>query len=108
MSEPSPPLMPLIVARAAPAAIGIHAFELVAPDRRELPAFTPGAHVTVRTPNGLLRKYSLANDCGERDRYVIAVKREPSGRGGSASMADACHDGAVLPCAIPRNDFELA
>jgi phthalate 4,5-dioxygenase reductase component len=100
--------MPLIVARAAPAAIGIHAFELMADGRRELPAFTPGAHVTVRAPNGLLRKYSLANDCAERNRYVIAVKREPAGRGGSASMADDCHAGAVLPCATPHNDFELA
>ncbi len=107
MSEAIPPLTPLIVARAAWVANGIRAFELRDPDDGPLPPFTPGAHVTVRTPNGLLRKYSLANDSSERDRYVIAVKREASGRGGSASLVDDCHEGALLPCAVPRNDFEL-
>ena len=79
MSETIPPLTPLIVARAAWVANGIRAFELRDPDGGPLPPFTPGAHVTVRTPNGLLRKYSLCNDCSERDRYVIAVKRERVG-----------------------------
>jgi phthalate 4,5-dioxygenase reductase component len=108
MSERYPPLMPLTVARIVPAAAGIHAFELVAARRQELPPFTPGAHVTVQAPNGLLRKYSLANDCGERHRYVIAVKREAAGRGGSASLVDACGEGTVLPCSAPQNDFELS
>ena len=108
MSERSPPLMPLTVARTVPAAVGIHAFELVASGGKDLPPFTPGAHVTVQVPNGLLRKYSLANDCGERHRYLIAVKREAAGRGGSASLVDACGEGAVLPCSAPHNDFELS
>ena len=107
MSQTIPALMPLIVASSAPIATGIHAFELRPADRQALPAFSPGAHVTVRTPNGLLRKYSLANDCSERDRYVIAVKREPAGRGGSASLVDDCRAGAVLACSAPHNDFEL-
>ncbi|HKU87856.1 MAG TPA: PDR/VanB family oxidoreductase [Casimicrobiaceae bacterium] len=108
MSERSPPLMPLTVARTAHAAVGIHVFELVASGGQELPPFTPGAHVTVRAPNGQLRKYSLANDCGERHRYVIAVKREAAGRGGSASLVDDCGQGALLACSAPQNDFELS
>jgi phthalate 4,5-dioxygenase reductase subunit len=101
-------LMPLTVASVTPLTAGIRAFELRAGHGGELPAFTPGAHVTVRTPSGLLRRYSLCNDSGERDRYVIAVKREPSGRGGSASVVDDCRQGDVLPCSVPRNDFALA
>jgi phthalate 4,5-dioxygenase reductase subunit len=107
-SDPLPPLTPLVVARAAPLAQGVVAFELRDRDGGELAPFTPGAHVCVRTPAGLLRKYSLTNDCGERDRYVIAVKREPAGRGGSASLVDGCAAGSLLPCSAPHNDFPLA
>ena len=108
MDESNAALMPLMVARAAPLARGIQALELHAADDSELPAFTPGAHVTVATPSGVLRKYSLCNDCDERDRYVIAVKRETSGRGGSASLVDGCVEGTIVPCSEPRNDFVLA
>jgi phthalate 4,5-dioxygenase reductase subunit len=90
MGESNAALMPLVAARAAPLARGIQALELRAADDRELPAFTPGAHVTVQTPSGVLRKYSLCNDCDERNRYVIAVKRETSGRGGSTSLVVGC------------------
>lgn len=107
MSETDSILTPLTVTRAAPVATAIHAFELRDGAGGDLPSFTPGAHITVRAPNGLLRKYSLCNDCSERDRYVIAVKRERSGRGGSASLVDECHAGTVLACSAPRNDFEL-
>jgi len=108
MSTAGTGFAPLTVAGVEPLATGIHAFELRAVDGGDLPAFTPGAHVTVRTPGGLLRKYSLCNDCEERDRYVIAVKREASGRGGSASLVDNCRAGDVLACSPPRNDFALA
>jgi phthalate 4,5-dioxygenase reductase subunit len=101
-------MMPLRVGSVAQLATGIRAFELRADDAGDLPAFTPGAHVTVVTPSGLRRKYSLCNDSAERDRYVIAVKRESSGRGGSASVVNACREGDVLPCSAPRNDFALA
>ena len=79
--------MPLRVARIHDVAQGIRSFELVQPDGSELPPFTPGAHVKVQTPGGALRKYSLCNDPAERDRYVITVKRDDAGQGGSISMA---------------------
>ena len=107
MSEAETPLS-LRVVRAYPAAEGIRVFELGDRHGADLPPFTPGAHVGVRTPSGLLRKYSLCNDGAARDRYVIAVKREPQGRGGSASMVDACREGDGLRCSLPRNDFPLA
>src|SRR5581483_11066555 len=97
------------ITHAAPLAEGIHGFELRRPDRGELPEFTAGSHVEVRVPNGMLRKYSLCNDPAERDRYVIAVKRELQGRGASASLVDGAHAGDTLPTLLPpRNDFPLA
>ena len=90
-----------------PAAADIVRFELRARTARALPAFTAGAHVPVRTPAGMIRKYSLCNDPAERDRYEIAVKRDAAGRGGSVSLADTVPGRVALPVAAPRNDFAL-
>jgi phthalate 4,5-dioxygenase reductase subunit len=99
--------MPLRIARAHDVADGIRSFELVQPDGSELPAFTPGSHVKVQVPNGALRKYSLCNDPAERHRYVITVKRDDHGQGGSVSMHDDAHEGATLPTSLPDNAFPL-
>ena len=107
MAEDINPTLTLRIADKRALAEGIFAFELVRPDGGDLPEFTSGAHLQVRTPNGLLRKYSLCNNPAERHRYVIGVKREPSGRGGSASMVDDTSAGDMLPVAPPRNDFAL-
>jgi phthalate 4,5-dioxygenase reductase subunit len=85
----------------------IYLFELRRPDGGELAPFTPGAHLGVRVPNGEMRKYSLCNDPGETDRYVIAVKREAGGRGGSISLIESASAGDDLAITPPRNDFEL-
>ena len=98
---------PLLVTRAEPAAQGIQLFELRAEDGAPLPPFTAGAHIKVKTPSGHTRQYSLSNDPDERDRYVIAVKREDQGRGGSLSMADQVRAGDRLQVAEPENLFEL-
>jgi len=81
-------------------------FTLLDRDGSELPAFTAGSHVAVRVPNGLVRKYSLCNDPAERDRYLIAVKRE-SGTGGSISLIDETVVGQELAISAPRNNFAL-
>jgi phthalate 4,5-dioxygenase reductase subunit len=108
MTESDQSLTSLRIARRTRIANDIHAFELRDPQGGDLAAFTPGSHVVVRAPNGALRKYSLCNDCRERDRYVIAVKREAGGRGGSASLVDDAHPEMPLSCSAPRNDFALA
>jgi phthalate 4,5-dioxygenase reductase component len=100
-------LTPLRVARAERIADDIHLFELRDPAGADLPEFTAGAHVSVRVPNGLLRKYSLCNDPAERDRYVIAVKREAGGRGGSDSLIRDAAVGGELAVSAPANNFEL-
>jgi phthalate 4,5-dioxygenase reductase subunit len=98
----------LVVTEKTEIAAGIFRFELRDPQRRELPPFTPGAHVSVCTPSGVSRNYSLCNAPSERERYVIAVKRDPSGRGGSVSMADELQPGASIEVSAPRNEFELS
>lgn len=73
----------------------------------ELPSFTPGAHITVETPNGAMRRYSLINDGSAPTEYVIAVKREAQSRGGSVSMHEQAPVGHVLNVEPPENEFEL-
>jgi phthalate 4,5-dioxygenase reductase subunit len=109
MSQPAEgDLLPLRIAGAETIAEGIRRFELRHPDGADLPEFTPGAHVAVRVPNGLVRKYSLCNDPAERDRYVIAVKRDAAGSGGSISLVDETRVGDELRVSKPVNNFSLA
>lgn len=103
----SPAFMTLRVARAEPAALGIQRFELRHPEGAPLPPFTAGSHIKLRTPSGAMRQYSLANDPAEQDRYVIAVKREDGGRGGSASLVDTVRVGQMLEVGAPENLFGL-
>jgi len=72
-----------------------------------LPPFTPGAHITVETPSGAMRRYSLMGDGRAPSAYRIAVKREPESRGGSSSMHADAHEGTTLTIEPPENDFEL-
>jgi phthalate 4,5-dioxygenase reductase subunit len=107
MAAPELPSLPLRVSRTADAAQDIRLFELRSADGGELPEFSPGSHISLRVPNGMIRKYSLCNDPAERDRYVIAVLREPRGRGGSVSMVDGVKEGDDILATAPRNDFPL-
>lgn len=85
----------------------ISEFTLVPVDQVDLPEFAPGAHVTIETPSGAMRRYSLVNDGTEPKEYVIAIKREPESRGGSSSMHDEAHEGYELTIEPPENDFPL-
>jgi phthalate 4,5-dioxygenase reductase subunit len=102
-----PKMMPLRVTRNDKIAEGIHLLEFRDSGGKPLPEFSAGAHITIRTPNGSLRKYSLCNDPAERDRYAVAIKREVSGRGGSINLIDGVKAGDELMVAPPVNDFEL-
>jgi len=102
-----PGMMPLRVTRNDKIADGINLIEFRDLDGKPLPEFTAGAHIAIRVPNGLLRKYSLCNDPSERDRYQVAVKREANGRGGSANLIDSVKAGDRLMVAPPVNDFAL-
>jgi phthalate 4,5-dioxygenase reductase subunit len=79
---------------------------LVVAERHEL---TPGvAHVTVTTPAGPRRSYSLV-DAGSRAprEYAICVRRDAGGRGGSVSLHDDVRVGDVLEVTWPANNFAL-
>jgi phthalate 4,5-dioxygenase reductase subunit len=102
-----PPIMPLRVTRNDKIADGIYMLEFRDAGGKPLPEFSAGAHIAVRTPNGLSRKYSLCNDPAERDRYLVAVKREVNGRGGSADLIDHVKAGDELMVTAPVNDFRL-
>src|SRR5689334_24870163 len=93
---PELPMIPRRITRAERIAEDVHLFELRDPAGGELPEFSAGSHISLRVPSGLLRKFSLCNDPAERDRYVIAVKREPDSRGGSVSMIDDVEVGTEL------------
>jgi ferredoxin-NADP reductase/nitrite reductase/ring-hydroxylating ferredoxin subunit len=84
----------------------ITAFRLV-PLTGNLPAHQPGAHIDVHLPNGLVRQYSITNGPDETTAYVIGVKREAAGGGGSACLHDAVREGDVLAISPPLNNFPL-
>src|SRR6187402_1714210 len=85
----------------------VRSVELVDPEGVDLLPFTAGSHVDVTPPGGTVRQYSLCNDPRERHRYLIAVLREPGGRGGSVLMHDRVQVGDLLQVAAPRNHFAL-
>jgi phthalate 4,5-dioxygenase reductase component len=99
--------MDLQVTSKMPVATDIWSFELRHPQGLALPAFTAGAHLTVQTPAGARRNYSLCSDPADDSHYQIAVKRDARGRGGSLSMVDDVTVGTTLAVSVPRNNFEL-
>ena len=74
-----------------------------------LPGATPGSHIDLHLPNGLMRQYSLTNAQGERSQpcYQIAIGRDAQSRGGSAWIHDKLRVGTTLFISEPRNLFEL-
>ncbi|MET9883824.1 PDR/VanB family oxidoreductase [Streptomyces sp. NPDC006430] len=92
-----------IVSRTQPAD-GVLQLVLESP---ELPPWTPGAHVDVRLPSGLVRQYSLCGDPADAGRYTVAIRLVEDGRGGSREAHAQLVEGAELELRPPRNRFEL-
>ncbi len=89
------------------AADSIRAIDLMAADGAPLPTFTAGAHINLKLPGDLSRSYSLTNGPETRDRYSIAVNRDPASRGGSAFLVERLAVGDVLTADPPHNTFPL-
>ena len=85
----------------------IKLFSLVDPDHWELPPFRPGAHIDLHLPGGLVRTYSLCNDPADNKRYLVAVKRERGGRGGSLKLHDEVKVGDTIGVSLPRGGLDL-
>jgi phthalate 4,5-dioxygenase reductase component len=95
------------VAKVVQQATDITMMVLESIDQSPLPDFEPGSHITVKTPLGALRQYSLCGrPCGT-GVWQIAVKREARGRGGSLSMVDGIKAGQLLTVSLPSNNFVL-
>jgi ferredoxin-NADP reductase len=97
----------VIVTQRANEADGVVGLTLEHPEGGVLPAWTPGAHVDVTLPSGLIRQYSLCGDPSTASRYRIAVLREEVSRGGSEEVHDAVPVGTTLSLRGPRNHFPL-
>lgn len=107
MQDSETTMIPLRVLSKSCIATDIHLFEFAHRDGAGLPAAAAGAHITVLTPNGLTRRYSLVNAPGETDAWRIAVKRDAAGLGGSVSVVDEVQTGDVLYASKPANHFGL-
>lgn len=82
-------------------------FALAPTDDAPLESYGPGAHVTIETPSGAMRRYSLVGDGLDPETYVIAVKRERESRGGSSSMHEQGEVGRTIMVESPENNFNL-
>lgn len=82
-------------------------FEFESFDGSEVPAAGAGSHIAVHLPNDMVRLYSLVEPVEHGNRYVIGVKRDARGRGGSVYLHDMVRVGSVLKIGAPRNNFEL-
>jgi vanillate O-demethylase ferredoxin subunit len=100
-------LRSLVVADKAIEAHNMVSFELIDPDGVELPAFSPGSHVDVTIPGGMVRQYSLCNSPSDRHRYRIGVWKDPNGRGGSRALHETVNVGDTLQVSLPRNRFRV-
>ncbi|OIK29418.1 PDR/VanB family oxidoreductase [Streptomyces malaysiense] len=74
----------------------------------ELPRWTPGAHLDLVLPSGLVRQYSLCGDPEDTSSYTVATRLVEDGRGGSREVHERLAEGMELEVRGPRNRFPLA
>ncbi|GLY89900.1 PDR/VanB family oxidoreductase [Actinoallomurus iriomotensis] len=86
---------------------GVVRLEFTDPRGAGLPAWEPGAHLSLRLPGGLAREYSLCGDPADRTRYAVAVQREKNSRGGSACVHERLRVGDLIEVDGPKNNFAL-
>ncbi len=82
--------------------------DLVSLDGGSLAPWTAGAHIDVEPETGIVRQYSLCADPQKNDVYRVAVKRDPTGRGGSLCIHSRLQVGDTINISKPRNLFSLA
>lgn len=86
---------------------GVTSLTLVDPHGAELPTWTPGSHVSLRLPGGLVREYSLCSDPSDTSRWSVAVLRTPDSRGGSKAIHDSLPVGMLIEVDGPREQFGI-
>ncbi|MET7992139.1 PDR/VanB family oxidoreductase [Amycolatopsis sp. NPDC005232] len=98
----------LVVSARNPVADDVVELVLASADGLALPAWEPGAHVTLSLPEGLLREYSLCGPDTSDGTWTIAVHRAPDSRGGSRFVHDHLTVGTNVTVSGPANNFPLA
>ena len=82
---------------------------LVPTDEQCVALAEPGAHIDLHLPNGMVRQYSLILGLSPADRqYLVAVKRDKQGRGGSDYFHRSIASGSTMLVGGPRNNFPLS
>lgn len=94
---------PVVLSRT-PVGDDLVVLELGSADGSPLPAWTPGAHIDVLLPSGLVRQYSLCGD-PSAPTWRLGVLRETRSRGGSTWVHDRVAEGQTLRLAGPRTHF---
>lgn len=107
MAKPIKHLQAVVCAVDEPCA-GVKRLVLADQDDWRLPAFQPGAHIDLHMGDGLVRTYSLCNSPDDCRRYVVAVKKEDAGRGGSRYIHDELRPGDVVGVSVPRGGLTFA
>src|SRR6266566_9562843 len=98
----------LMVAQKETVAEGVIALTLADATGRELPDWTPGAHIDLILPGPeLTRQYSLSSNPTDRRAWRIGVRRESKSRGGSEFIHDVLKVGDTVQVRGPRNHFSL-
>lgn len=97
----------VVVADCDEPAPGIKRIVLADQEHWRLPAFRPGAHIDIHLGGGLVRTYSLCNAPSDDRRYVVAVKLEAAGRGGSSFIHQELRSGTTIGVSVPRGGIEV-
>lgn len=87
--------------------VGVRRVRLERIDAQAAPSWTPGTHIDLELPNGLVRQYSLCGDLDETEFLEIAVLLEDESRGGSSYMHNALRVGDELRITGMRNHFNF-
>jgi ferredoxin-NADP reductase len=85
---------------------GVRVLDLVRSDGKNLPEWSPGAHIDLHLGE-LVRQYSMCGDPGDRTHWQVAVLLESESRGGSRFVHDRLSVGDSIVVRGPRNHFRL-
>lgn len=108
-NKDAPLLIDGVVESITDVGTGLKAFKILPHPSSSVgfPPFEAGAHIDVHIDDGVTRQYSICNDPREVDQYLIAVKKEDEGRGGSLAMHNDFVEGQIIKISAPRNNFDL-
>ena len=98
----------LVIDQKLTVAEGVATLELTDPSGKDLPEWSPGAHIDVILDGETItRQYSLCGSTKDRRKWRIGVLHDPKSRGGSRFVHEQLESGGALRVRGPRNHFPL-